>query len=87
MFCFEFFFWNTMTALMQRFLSRHHPEWMGLLGMSQSCGCNDLELCPSLLKCYTRHHTDGKTLNSQEKQMTGFIEKSLFQSSFVYIFT
>lgn len=27
-----------------------HPEWMGLLRMSRSCGCNDLEWCPSLLK-------------------------------------
>lgn len=71
---------------MQHFLSWHHPEWMGLLRMSQSCGCNDLELCPSLLKCYRRHHTDGKTLNSQENQMTGFIEKPISVQLCIYIY-
>lgn len=58
---------------------------MGLLRMSQSCRCNDLELCPSLLKCYRSHRTDGKMRYSQENQMTGFIE-SLFQFCLVYIF-
>lgn len=59
---------------------------MGLLRMSQSCGCNDLELCPSLLKCYRRHYTDGKTLNSQENQMTGFIETPISVELCIYIY-